>query len=74
MIDLDLQISDEFGPRYGKTGIYVRARSQSGRIVDADIAQLEGPSLLRWLRSRGGENAWAENTVGQLLGHRVPLA
>lgn len=34
-----------------------------------DIADLTKESLLEWLRSRGGENKWAEDTVGILLGH-----
>jgi len=52
----------------GGTGIYVRARS-----ADAwgshDIAALTRDSLQRWLRSRGGENPWAESVVAIMLGH-----
>ena len=51
------------------TGIYVRAQSTSGRWVSADIITLDKPSLLEWLRSRGGNNRQAEDTVGILLGH-----
>lgn len=51
------------------TGIYVRAKSADERWVNADIAELDGQSLLAWLRSRGGDNRWAEDVVGLLLGH-----
>lgn len=50
------------------TGIYVRAK-EGDRFVNADIAQLDKASMLEWLRSRGGANEWAENTVGILLGY-----
>lgn len=50
------------------TGIYVRAK-RANKWDTVDIAELNKASLLAWLRSRGGENPWAENTVGQLLGH-----
>jgi len=51
------------------TGIPVRAKNQEGRFKPVDIAELDRDSLHRWLRSRGGKNLWAENTVLQLLGH-----
>lgn len=51
------------------TGIYVRALSPEGKWLSADIATLERASLMTWLRSRGGENAWAEEVVARLLGH-----
>lgn len=51
------------------TGIYVRARSITGRWRSADIAHLDSRSLLAFLRSRGGGNAWAEDVVGLVLGH-----
>jgi hypothetical protein len=52
------------------TGIYVRSRSGvTGRWGSHDIAQLTKPSLQAWLRSRGGENQFAENVVLILLGH-----
>jgi len=56
--------------RYGKnlTGILVRAQYLSDW-GSFDISDLYAESLLRWLRSRGGKNVWAENCVGQLLGH-----
>lgn len=52
------------------TGIFVRARAEpEGRFESCDISQLDAPSLLAWLRSRGGDNSWAEDVVGILLGH-----
>lgn len=51
-----------------RTGIFVRAKDSAGNYVNCDIAELDAPSLLHWLRSRGGNNPWAENTVGVLLG------
>jgi hypothetical protein len=50
------------------TGIYVRA-IYLGKWGSYDIAQLDKESLLEWLRSRGGDNPWAEDVVGILLGH-----
>ena len=52
----------------GKTGILVRAKYYDNWIA-ADIADLDKASLLVWLKSRGGNNPWAEDTVGILLGH-----
>ncbi len=66
---------DELRVDYGRTadgwvetGIYVRAKLD-GKFGSYDISQLDAESLLIWLRSRGGENVWAENTVCILLGH-----
>lgn len=53
---------------YNPTGIFVRVRTPDGW-GNADIAQLDRGSLIRFLRSRGGENLWAENTVLAILGH-----
>lgn len=50
------------------TGIYVRARSR-GKWGSHDIAALDKPSLLAWLKSRGGDNQVAEDVVGHLLGY-----
>jgi hypothetical protein len=50
------------------TGIYLRARA-AGVWCSADLAHLERASVLRWLRSRGGNNLLAENCVLILLGH-----
>lgn len=51
------------------TGIYVRAKDSNGKFQNADIAVLTRESMHHWLRSRGGENLWAENTVAALLGY-----
>lgn len=58
------------------TGLYVRARhpeqaehDRAGRWDSVDIYFLNKESLLEWLRSRGGDNPWAEDVVGILLGH-----
>lgn len=50
------------------TGIYVRALN-GDKWESVDLAQLDRDSLLIFLRSRGGENPWAEDVVGILLGH-----
>jgi len=52
----------------GSTGIYARAKIGSSWGAH-DIAMLDRDSLHEWLRSRGGENPWAENVVLMLLGH-----
>lgn len=56
------------------TGIYVRAKEgpRSTKFVNADLYSLDKTSLLTWLKSRGGDNEWAENTVLILLGHFDP--
>jgi hypothetical protein len=51
------------------TGLYIRALGVDGKWITADICMLDKESLLRWLRSRGGDNPWAEDVVGILLGH-----
>lgn len=56
-------------PRENRTGIMVRAMWPDGKMGNADIHWLTKESLLVWRRSRGGENPWAENVVGILLGH-----
>jgi hypothetical protein len=60
---LDLEDADP-----GETGIYVRAKQPDGSWCSIDIYALEKASLLAWLRSRG-DNRWAEDVVGILLGH-----
>lgn len=55
---------------FGETGILVRAKDAEGQWVNADIVTLDIESLNSWLRSRGGENTWAESVVRILLGHR----
>jgi len=52
----------------GSTGIYVRAK-RDGQWDSVDITELDTDSLYTWLRSRGGDNPWAENVVALLLGH-----
>ena len=53
----------------GATGVYVRAQFSDGKWGSVDIAILTKESLLSWLKSRGGDNPWAEDVVGILLGH-----
>jgi hypothetical protein len=52
-----------------ETGIFVRVE-HNGTFASVDIAHLDRDSLMAWLRSRGGDNPWAENTVAILLGHK----
>ena len=53
-----------------QTGIFIRAQlPNETKWYTADIAILEKDSLLVWLRSRGGNNPYAEDVVGILLGH-----
>lgn len=66
---MNLKLRDDSALFADKTGIYVRAQDKHGGWSAYDIAQLDASSLLTWLRSRGGDNHWAENTVGVLLGH-----
>lgn len=53
------------------TGIFVRAFTEDNmtKVASVDISELTPMSLRTWLRSRGGENDWAERVVGILLGH-----
>lgn len=51
------------------TGIYIRAQWPHGNWDSVDIACLDAPSLLEWLRGHDGDNMLAENVVGVLLGH-----
>lgn len=54
--------------KYGNTGIFVRAKN--GTHYDSfDICELTKDSLLEWLRSRGGNNPYAEDVVGIILGY-----
>jgi len=50
------------------TGIFVRAKTPEGKWDSVDIFALDKESLNTWLRSRGGENEWAESVVRILLG------
>ncbi len=48
----------------------MRARAKhDGCWGSYDIVALDKPSLLAWLKSQGGDNPWAEDAVGILLGH-----
>lgn len=73
-VTLELRLDPERKQYADLTGIYVRARDADGSWDSFDIAELDADSLIAWLRSRGGENPWAENTVGMLLRHKEPLA
>ncbi len=54
---------------YRSTGYFIRAKDGEGRWGSHDIIGLDRASLLSWLRSRGGDNPWAESLVLGLLGH-----
>lgn len=68
----DLRI-DPFRLGAPETGITVRCLGDGG-YRQHDIAHLSAESLLAWLRSRGGSNPWAENTIAVLLHHEKPIA
>jgi hypothetical protein len=68
----DLHIDPEravMAENFPRTGIFIRAKDQSGKHQSVDITLLNKASLLALLRSRGERNEWAENVVGLLLGH-----
>jgi len=69
--DVPLRIDSTRQHLSGTTGIYVLALTlgEEGVETSADIAELDTESLLRFLRSKGGENEWAEGVVLALLGH-----
>ena len=55
-----------------ETGILVRAQDPTdNKFINADIGWLTLASLHQWLKSRGGDNPWAESTVCILLGYSV---
>lgn len=66
MTDLRVDHERKF---YSGTEIYVRAIGFDGKWDSVDLAQLDRASVISWLKSRGGDNPWAENTVLILLGH-----
>lgn len=68
---MDLKIDAERVKEFGdsRTGIFVRAMSPEGKWDSYDIVLLTKESLLEWLRSRGGDNPYAEQVVCILLGH-----
>jgi hypothetical protein len=55
--------------KYVKTGIFVRAEFPDGSWDSVDIFWLTKESLTEWLKSRGGDNLWAEQVVYILLEH-----
>ncbi len=55
-----------------ETGIFVRAQHLDGSWGSPDMSQLDDESLVRWLRTRGGENRWAESVVFLLIGRSPP--
>ena len=65
----DLRADPEREGKPTGTGLFVRAKQADGRWGSVDIAELDTVSLQSWLRSRGGENQWAEDVVLILLGH-----
>lgn len=55
-----------------ETGIHVRAPIEGRwKVVDIGDPALSDEEVLAWLRSRGGKNVWAENTVLLLLGRKA---
>ncbi len=75
IVELKMESPEAIEARTGTedphTGIYVRAKDADGRWQSVDIATLDLESLRAWLRSRGGENEWAESTACMLLGHKL---
>ena len=68
-LTVDTDRFEEHGEE-GLTGIFIRAQHpETKRWLSVDIACLDKPSLLAWLKSRGGDNPWAEDVCGILLGH-----
>lgn len=62
--------SDPFDYIPAPTGIYIRTEDpNTSRVKTGDIYYLTSDSLLSWLKSRGGDNQWAEDVVGILMGH-----
>ena len=67
----DLRVDSDRGSinrdLHGATGIFVRAVGLDGKYGSFDIAQLDRPSLLRWVKEH--DRLWLENLVLILLGH-----
>ena len=59
---------DSFKEDY-ETAIFVRAVYPGGKVDNADIWLLDRKSFFVWLRSRGGDNLWAENVLMLVFGH-----
>lgn len=71
-LNMDLKVSESRWELFGAlppTGIFVRAILPDNSCELVDIRYLTAESLLEWLRSCGGKNAWAENVVLYMLGH-----
>ena len=71
-MELRTQTREDIEKRTGgaETGVFVRAkRTETDRWDSVDIVELDSDSLLTFLRSRNGDNPWAEDVVGILLGH-----
>jgi len=68
----DLRVDPERLNRDGQTGIFVRAE-HGGQWGNHDIATLDRLSFFAFLRIRGGENPWAENTLAQMLGYEPQI-
>ncbi len=67
---MNLVVDPEREGKMPGTGIFIRAKSPLGTWSSFDIDELTYDSLMEWLRSRGGDNPWAENVVASILGHR----
>ncbi len=64
-VDPDRQKTYEFQT----TGIAVQAKDKDGNVNFFDIVHLDKESLLACLKSHGGDNRYAEDIIGILLGH-----
>jgi hypothetical protein len=64
----ELKVDPKRYRKFGETGIFIRATLE-GKWKSVDIADLDKESLLAWLKSRDGNNKYAEDVVGILLGH-----
>ena len=71
--ELQLKV-DPYRTGAKETGVQARCLESPGVYKLHDIAHLDAASLLAWLRSKGGCNPWAENTIAALLHHEEPIA
>jgi len=71
----NLRIDPERVKRIGSfkniTGIFIRAQDENNKWDAVDIYYLDLPSLDIFLKSKGGNNEWAENTVKIILDHDI---
>ena len=65
---MDELIIDHSRLNIPETGIYIRAK-HDGKWGSYDISYLTKVSLLSWLKSHDGNNPWAEDVVGILMGY-----